>query len=76
MSTLSAHSRHAKRTTVVVEDVRLCCRRSSSLHDYITSHAEQLRASREEDEGRQRRGKKGQKEHTAAVQTVSVEDSD
>ena len=53
-----------------VEDVKLCCRRSSSFHEYITSQAERLKASREEEEeGRRKRGKKTQKEQT-------VEDGD
>ena len=48
-----------------VEDVKLCCRRSSSFHEYITSQAERLKASREEgEEGRRKRGKKTQKEQT------------
>lgn len=46
--------------TVSVEDVKLCCRRSTSLMEFISSHSEKLREEREGGEGR-RRGRKGQK---------------
>lgn len=39
--------RHAKRSTVSVEDVRLCSRRSPSLSEFITKQGEKLRAERE-----------------------------
>lgn len=45
--------RHAKRTTVSLEDVRLCSRRSPSLLDFITAQGEQLRAEKEAETGGQ-----------------------
>ncbi len=47
-SLFSCHlRRHAKRTTVSAEDVKLCSRRSASLLDFITAQGEQLRAAKE-----------------------------
>jgi hypothetical protein len=40
-------SRHAKRTTVSVEDVKLCCRRTPSLLEFISGQADKLKAERE-----------------------------
>lgn len=61
-------SRHAKRSTVSVEDVRVCARRSESLLDFITAQSEQLRAEKaadgattEGDGARPRRKGKGKK---------------
>lgn len=39
--------RHAKRTTVSVEDVRLCSRRNPSLSEFIKRQGERLRAEKE-----------------------------
>ena len=39
--------RHAKRTTVSVEDVKLCCRRTPSLLEFISGQADKLKAERE-----------------------------
>lgn len=40
-------SRHAKRTTVSTEDVKLCCRRSQSLLDIITARGDKIRAEKD-----------------------------
>ena len=39
--------RHAKRTTVSAEDIKLCCRRTPSLLEFISGQAEKLKAERE-----------------------------
>lgn len=43
----TSNCRHAKRTTVSVEDIRLSSRRNPSLSDFITKQNEQLRAERD-----------------------------
>lgn len=39
--------RHAKRTVITPEDVRLCCRRNNDLLTHITEQIEKLKADRE-----------------------------
>ena len=39
--------RHAKRTTVSMEDVKLCCRWTPSLLEFITGQADKLKAEKE-----------------------------
>ena len=39
--------RHAKRTTVSAEDVKLCCRRTPSLLEFISGQVDKLKAERE-----------------------------
>ena len=57
-----------------MDDVKLCCRRSPSLLEFISGQSDKLRASKEGgEEGRRKGGKKAQKEATA---TVTIEDSD
>ncbi len=46
-SDLELFAKHAKRTTVSMEDVRLCSRRNSFLSKHITSQAQLLQAERE-----------------------------
>ncbi|XP_065174490.1 centromere protein S-like [Sycon ciliatum] len=43
---VEAFRKHAKRATAMVDDVKLCTRRSRSLHSAISEYAEQLSASR------------------------------
>lgn len=43
--------RHAKRTTVSTEDVKLSCRRSQSLLDLITARGDKLRAEKDKGGG-------------------------
>jgi hypothetical protein len=38
--------RHTKRTTVSVEDVKLCCRRTPSLLEFISGQADKLKAEK------------------------------
>lgn len=45
---LELFAKHAKRSTVSVEDVRLCARRSPSLLQLITTQGEQLRGAGKE----------------------------
>lgn len=39
-------SRHAKRTTVSMEDVKLCCRRNPSLLEHIQNQADKIKADK------------------------------
>ena len=55
-------ARHAKRTVVAPEDVRLCCRRNNDLLTYMTEQLEKLRAVRETRKtAAAERGEKGEK---------------
>ena len=76
--TCDLHCRHGKRTTVSAEDVKLCCRRSPSLLEFIGRQSDSLRAAREGgEEGGRRKGRKGQKDKGKEVETAAaVEDSD
>ena len=43
--------RHAKRTTVSVEDVKLCCQRTPSLLEFIGGQLKVERRQKEEEKG-------------------------
>ena len=49
-------AKHGKHTTVSVDDVKLCCRRSSSLLKFISRHGDSLRVANEGREEERRRG--------------------
>ena len=69
--------RHGKRSTVSVEDVKLCCRRSPSLLEFISRHGDSLRAAKEGgEEGRRRKGRKGHTDKAKEPEAMTVEDSD
>ena len=51
-----------------MEDVKLCCRRSQSLMEFISGESEKLRAARDEG-GEEKRKKKGKK-------VIPVDDDD
>ena len=55
--------------------MKLCCRRSPSLLEFISRHSDSLRAAREGgEEGRRRKGRKGHK--GKEPEAMTVEDSD
>ncbi|NWI64256.1 CENPS protein, partial [Todus mexicanus] len=63
--------RHAKRSTVTTEDVKLLARRSSSLLKYITQKSEELTSSHMEQKKKKKssavKGRRTSEEHDAAV---------
>ena len=72
---LSLSPRHAKRTVIGLEDVRLCCRRNDDLLTYVTTQVEKLKADRvtKRGEGKEEsvEGSKGRKKRRIA----EIEDS-
>ncbi|KAJ8258946.1 hypothetical protein COCON_G00179580 [Conger conger] len=52
---LEAFARHAKRTTVTVEDVKLTARRSASLANYISQKSEELTSITKEQKERRKK---------------------
>ncbi|KAJ8412220.1 hypothetical protein AAFF_G00144870 [Aldrovandia affinis] len=52
---LEAFARHAKRTTITVEDVKLAARRSTSLAIYITQKGEELTSTHKEQRERKKK---------------------
>ncbi|KAJ8358543.1 hypothetical protein SKAU_G00150680 [Synaphobranchus kaupii] len=52
---LEAFARHAKRTTVTVEDVKLAARRSASLANYIVQKSEELTSNTKEQKERRKK---------------------
>ncbi len=47
--------RHAKRNTINIDDVKLCCRHNSSLLKYITDESEELKKEKTHSEGEKKR---------------------
>ena len=70
-----AITRHAHRTTVNGDDVKLCCRRSPSLLEHITAQSTKLRAAREAEAARKKSGKRGGK-GAGPPPTAAEEDDD
>jgi len=59
---LEAFAKHAKRSTVQPEDVRMCVRRNEGLHNQITKKMEELAAVAEERKASKRKPKTGKKQ--------------
>ncbi|NXC03743.1 CENPS protein, partial [Orthonyx spaldingii] len=72
---LEMFARHAKRTTVNTEDVKLLARRSSSLLKYITQKSEELASSNTEQKKKKKSGAaKG--ERTPGEQEAAVTENE
>ena len=54
--------RHAKRTTVSSDDVKMCCRRNPDLLEFVSKQAEKQKADKDAAQAAKRRGKKKQVE--------------
>ncbi|XP_030078319.1 centromere protein S [Microcaecilia unicolor] len=71
---LEMFARHAKRSTINTEDVKLLARRSRSLLNYITQKSEELASSNQEQKEKKRKknmaASKGRKTSEAQVQPM------
>ncbi|KAL4622576.1 centromere protein S-like [Arapaima gigas] len=72
---LEAFARHAKRTTVNSEDVKLVARRSTALYNYITRKSEELASTNQEQKERRRKntGKKKENGQSGAGTSGNVD---
>ncbi|NXN13104.1 CENPS protein, partial [Indicator maculatus] len=69
--------RHAKRSTVTTEDVKLLARRSNSLLKYITQKSEELAASTmEQKEKKKKKSSAGKGRRTSEEQEAAVTESE
>ncbi|NWR45933.1 CENPS protein, partial [Regulus satrapa] len=69
--------RHAKRTTVTTEDVKLLARRSNSLLKYITQKSEELASSNmEQKEKKKKKSSAAKGERTPGEQEESVTENE
>ena len=66
------YPRHAKRTTVSSDDVKMCCRRNPDLLEFISKQAEKQKADRDAATAAKKRGRKKQVEEDEPL--VAVED--
>ncbi|NXN96446.1 CENPS protein, partial [Rhinopomastus cyanomelas] len=73
---LEMFARHAKRSTVTIEDVKLLARRSSSLLKYITEKSEELAASNMEQKEKKKKKSIAAKGRRAEEQDVAVSESE
>ncbi|NXB90082.1 CENPS protein, partial [Vidua chalybeata] len=69
--------RHAKRTTVTTEDVKLLARRSNSLLKYITQKSEELASSNmEQKEKKKKKSSAAKGERTPGEQEAAVTENE
>ncbi|NXS97623.1 CENPS protein, partial [Jacana jacana] len=74
---LEMFARHAKRSTVTTEDVKLLARRSTSLLKYITQKSEEITSSNMEQKEKKKKKSSAAKEGRAArEQEAAVTDED
>ncbi|NXH16432.1 CENPS protein, partial [Bucco capensis] len=74
---LEMFARHAKRSTVTIEDVKLLARRSSSLLNYITQKSEELALSNmEQKEKKKKKSSAAKARRTYGEQEVTVTESE
>ncbi|KAF4795543.1 Centromere protein S [Turdus rufiventris] len=72
---LEMFARHAKRTTVTTEDVKLLARRSNSLLKYITQKSEELASSNMEQK-KKKKSSTAKGERTAGEQEAAVTENE
>ncbi|NWU89869.1 CENPS protein, partial [Upupa epops] len=73
---LEMFARHAKRSTVTTEDVKLLARRSSSLLNYITQKSEELAASNIEQKEKKKKKSFAAKGRRTEEQDIAVSESE
>ncbi|XP_018581447.1 centromere protein S [Scleropages formosus] len=75
---LEAFARHAKRTTVNSEDVKLVARRSTALYNHITRRSEELASTNQEQKERRKKntGKRKSEDGQTGAGTAGNEDCD
>ncbi|NXS33242.1 CENPS protein, partial [Pomatostomus ruficeps] len=74
---LEMFARHAKRTTVNTEDVKLLARRSNSLLKYITQKSEELASSNmEQKEKKKKKSSAAKGERTPGEQEAAVTENE
>ncbi|XP_059722857.1 centromere protein S isoform X3 [Haemorhous mexicanus] len=74
---LEMFARHAKRTTVTTEDVKLLARRSNSLLKYITQKSEELASSNmEQKEKKKKKSSAAKGERTPGEQEAAVTENE
>ncbi|NXL27653.1 CENPS protein, partial [Glaucidium brasilianum] len=73
---LEMFARHAKRTTVTTEDVKLLARRSSSLLKYITQKSEEITSSNMEQKEKKKKKSSAVKGGTTGKQEAPVTENE
>ncbi|KAM6312856.1 centromere protein S [Podargus strigoides] len=73
---LEMFARHAKRSTVTTEDVKLLARRSSSLLKYITQKSEELTSNNMEQKEKKKKAKAAKGRRTSVEQEAAVTESE
>ncbi|NXS73470.1 CENPS protein, partial [Pandion haliaetus] len=68
--------RHAKRSTVTIEDVKLLARRSNSLLKYITQKSEELTSSNKEQKEKKKKKSSAAKGGRTSGEQVTVTESE
>ncbi|KAL0978723.1 hypothetical protein UPYG_G00174330 [Umbra pygmaea] len=63
---LEAFARHAKRSTVSMEDVKLAARRSTALYNFIQSKSEEIASANQEQRDKKKSGVKRKNKDTEA----------
>lgn len=69
-------ARHAKRSTVTIEDVKLLARRSSSLLRYITEKSEELALSNMEQKEKKKKSNAVKERRTGEHEAAVTESED
>ncbi|KAM9217667.1 centromere protein S [Leptosomus discolor] len=73
---LEMFARHAKRSTVTTEDVKLLARRSNSLLKYITQRSEELASSNMEQKEKKKKKSRAAKDRRTSAEQAAVSESE
>ncbi|KAM9256373.1 centromere protein S-like [Cariama cristata] len=73
---LEMFARHAKRSTVTIEDVKLLARRSNSLLKYITQKSEELVSSNMEKKEKKKKSSAAKRGRTSEEREAAVTESE